>query len=58
MKPHQSPRINKNQFVAIRAIRGLCGIGVLVKIDYTTFANFSMEYHLMCKVYTDVGGIK
>ena len=29
MKPHESPRINKNQFVAIRAIRGLCGIGVL-----------------------------
>ena len=29
MKPHESPRINKkNQFVAIRAIRGLCGIGV------------------------------
>ena len=26
--------------------------------DYTTFTNFSMEYHLMCKVYTDVGGIK
>ena len=25
---------------------------------YTTFTNFSMEYHLMCKVYTDVGGIK
>ena len=29
MKPHESPRINKNQFVAIRAIRGLCGIGVI-----------------------------
>ena len=25
---------------------------------YTTFTNLSMEYHLMCKVYTDVGGIK
>ena len=25
---------------------------------YTTFTNFSMEYHLMCRVYTDVGGIK
>ena len=25
---------------------------------YTTFTNFSMIYHLMCKVYTDVGGIK
>ena len=30
MKPHESPRIRKkNQFEAIRAIRGLCGIGVL-----------------------------
>ena len=28
MKPHESPRIRKNQLVAIRAIRGLCGIGV------------------------------
>ena len=29
MKPHESPQINKkNQFAAIRAIRGLCGIGV------------------------------
>ena len=25
---------------------------------YTTFTNLSMEYHLKCKVYTDVGGIK
>ena len=25
---------------------------------YTTFANFSMKYHLMFKIYTDVGGIK
>ena len=24
---------------------------------YTTFTNFSMKYHLMCKVYTNVGGI-
>ena len=29
MKPHESPRIRKKQFVAIRAIRGLCGIGGL-----------------------------
>ena len=30
MKPHESPPPpnKKNQFVAIRAIRGLCGIGV------------------------------
>ena len=27
-------------------------------LPYTTFTNFSMKYHLMCKVYTDVGGIK
>ena len=25
---------------------------------YTTFTNFSMKYHVMCKVYTGVGGIK
>ena len=29
-----------------------------VNQNYTTFTNFSMKYHLMCKVYTDVGGIK
>ena len=29
MKPHDPPRIKKNQFVAVRAIRGLCEIGVL-----------------------------
>ena len=25
---------------------------------YTTLNNFSMKYLMMCKVYTDVGGIK
>ena len=25
---------------------------------YTTFTNFSTKYLVMCKVYTDVGGIK
>ena len=25
---------------------------------YTTFTNFSTKYIMMCKVYTDVGGIK
>ena len=25
---------------------------------YTTFTNFSKTYHLISKVYTDVGGIK
>ena len=34
MKPHESPRITKNQFVAIRAIRDLCGIGVLAGLVY------------------------
>ena len=28
------------------------------KKSYTTFTNFSTKYHLICKVYTDVGGIK
>ena len=42
MEPHESPpNKKKNQFVAIRAIRSLCGIGVLttslnyVDISYT-----------------------
>ena len=26
--------------------------------NYTTFTNFSMKFLVMCKVYTDVGGIK
>ena len=26
--------------------------------DYTTLTNFSMKYLMMCKVYTDVGGIR
>ena len=29
-----------------------------LKIDYTTFTNFSMKYLVMCKVYTDIRGIK
>ena len=28
------------------------------KYDYTTFTNISMNYLMMYKVYTDVGGIK
>ena len=27
-------------------------------LDYTTLTNFSTKYLVMCKVYTDVGGIK
>ena len=30
----------------------------LLNLGYITFTNFSMEYHLMCKVYTDEDGIK
>ena len=26
--------------------------------NYTTLTNFSTKYLVMCKVYTDVGGIK
>ena len=29
-----------------------------VKYTYTTFTNFSMKYLVICKVYTDVSGIK
>ena len=28
------------------------------KIIYTTLTNFSTKYLIMCKVYTDLGGIK
>ena len=31
---------------------------LLAFVLYTTFTNFSMKYHLMCKVYTDVDDIK
>ena len=44
----------KHQLPGIVYISGLTDI----KIAYTTFADFSMKYHLMCKVYTDIGGIK
>ena len=27
-------------------------------LKHTTFTNFSMKYHLVCKVYTDIGSIK
>ena len=30
----------------------------LVASLYTTLTNFSIKYLVMCKVYTDVGGIK
>ena len=29
-----------------------------VTVDNTTLSNFSTKYLVMCKVYTDVGGIK
>ena len=34
---------------------------LIIKMDssyYTTFINFSMKYLVMCKVFTDAGGIK
>ena len=31
---------------------------VKIKITYTTLTNLSRNYLVMCKVYTDVGGIK
>ena len=27
-------------------------------LTYTTLTNLSMKYLMMCKVYTDVGGVK
>ena len=41
-------------YLNTHVMRVLC----LANVIYTTFTNFSMEYHLMYKVYTDVGGIK
>ena len=38
-------------------IRNLHSIWVLW-VHYTTFTNFNMKYLVMCKVYTDVCGIK
>ena len=32
--------------------------GNLIINFYTTFTNFSTKYPVMCKVYTNVGGIK
>ena len=32
MKPHEFTRIRTKKIVAIRAIRGLCGIGVLANL--------------------------
>ena len=31
---------------------------MVIVLLYTTFTSFSMKYLTMCKVYTDVGGIK
>ena len=31
---------------------------VLINLSYTTLTNFSTKYLVICKVYTDVGGIK
>ena len=46
MKPHKSPRIRKNQFVAIRVIRGLCGIGVLFVIDSCRISSYVIVHHM------------
>ena len=35
-----------------------CQNATLLKISYTTLTNISTKYLVMCKVYTDVGGIK
>ena len=34
------------------------GTGYPLKFIYTTLTNLSTKYLLLCKVYTDVGGIK
>ena len=48
--------IKGNQHTSVR-ISGYPSSGKY-KIFYTTLTNFSTKYLVMCKVYTDVGGIK
>ena len=44
-------------YETFRASVGKSGISAIIK-NCTTFTIFSMKYLVMCKVYTDVGGIK
>ena len=55
MKPHESPRIRKNQFVAIRTIRGLCGIGVLS--DEELIAKYIYTLHVAAKKNEKAGSV-
>ena len=43
MKPHESPESIKNQFVAIRAIRGLCGIGYIIGFTFNRTPNIIIK---------------
>ena len=52
MKPHESPRIRKNQFVVILAIRGLCGIGVLDCWGISQFLDFSQDMRALPEACT------
>ena len=53
MKPHESPEWIKNQFVAIRAIRGLCGIGVLR--DFVRTSIDSLRHNIVSHKHTGAG---
>ena len=50
-------RLNNILFVIRHVYYGTQDLTVSKRF-YTTFTNFSTKYLVMCKVYTDVGGIK
>ena len=43
---------------SLKKIMSICIEQLYNKCLYTTLTNVSMKYLMMCKVYTDVGGIK
>ena len=48
----------RSQTTRIVKISKHCLLNVLDILSYTTLTNFSMNYLMVCKVYTDIGGIK
>ena len=57
MTPHESPNKKKNQFVAIRAFRGLCGIGVLLLMDRRMDSHSEKKAHLHILQYLKTPGL-
>ena len=51
--------VNKSNIYTYQQVMNLLIFCRLTNLKlYTTLTNFSMKYLMMCKVYTDVGGIK